>query len=174
VELELTWWDPLLMVVLAAAVALGVRRGVATLIVAVGSLLAWFILNIIGVFLAPIAFLLALGAGYGLGVLSRSLINSALESINDSDLLTSLLGGLGGLLLGLSVIAALTLSFPTSPNSTAGRFDYPSTRLPVWLYNAVEKSAVQRFLRNDHARGGLEVWGGASFVRGLLIPDKNR
>ncbi|NJK46504.1 MAG: hypothetical protein HC933_21665, partial [Pleurocapsa sp. SU_196_0] len=52
--------DPLLMVLLAGAVVLGVRRGVSTLVVALGGLIVWLVLNILGLFLAPIGFLLAL------------------------------------------------------------------------------------------------------------------
>jgi hypothetical protein len=162
------------MVLLAGAVVLGVRRGVSTLIVALGGLVVWLVLNILGLFLAPIGFLLALGAGYGLGVISRGLINTSLEELNDSSVLSPTLGGLGGLILGLGLVMALIVSFPTSPNPGAGvgRFSYPSGQLPLWLYNAVDGSAIQRFLKNDPSQGGLGVWSNSSILRNLLVPDK--
>jgi hypothetical protein len=40
------------------------------------------------------------------------------------------------------------------------------------LFNAVEKSAVQRFLRTSAANGGLGVWDSSSALRNLLVPDK--
>jgi hypothetical protein len=174
VDLELTWLDPLFMLLLAGATVLGVRRGVSMLVVALGGIVAWLVLNILGLFLAPVGFLLALGAGYGLGLISRNLVNTTLESVNDSPLLAPLLGGLGGLMLGLGLVMALAVSFPTSPNSAAGqgRFFYPSQGLPAWLYTAVEKSAVQRFLRTSAANGGLGVWDNSSILRNLLVPDK--
>jgi hypothetical protein len=132
------------------------------------------VLNILGLFVAPIGFLLALGAGYGLGLISRNLVNTTLESVNDSPTLAPLLGGLGGFVLGLGLVMALAVSFPTSPNPAAGqgRFFYPSRQLPLWLYDAVEKSAVQRFLRSSAASGGLGVWDNSSILRNLLVPDK--
>ena len=171
-QLELTWLDTILMVLLAGATVLGVRRGVSTLIVALASIVAWLVLNILGLFLAPVGFLLALGAGYLLGLMARTFINGPLESVNDSPVLSNVLGGFGGLLLGLGLVMALALSFPSSPNPAANSFSYPSTRLPTWLGSAVRDSAVQRFLSEAPTRGGLGVWGGGSLLRNLLVPDK--
>ena len=62
-QLELTWVDIVLMVLLAASIVLGVRRGVSMLIVALGSLVVWIVLNILGLFFPPLGFAIALVAG---------------------------------------------------------------------------------------------------------------
>ena len=171
-QLELTWVDVVLMVLLAASIVLGVRRGVSMLIVARGSLVVWIVLNILGLFFPPLGFAIALAAGYALGVLARTLVNGPLEALGEAALPSMLLGGFGGLLLGLGLIAALVLSLPISANSASGGFDYPSTRLPTWIGNGVRDSAVQRYLSGPVSRGGLGVWSSNSALRNLLVPDK--
>ncbi len=171
-QLELTWVDALLMVLLAASIVLGVRRGVSMLIVALGSLVVWIVLNILGLFFPPFGFVIALIAGYALGALARTLVNGPLEALSEAALPAMMLGGFGGLLLGLGLIAALILSMPISANTASGGFDYPSTRLPTWIGNGVRDSAVQQFLSQPASRGGLGVWGSNSALRNLLVPDK--
>lgn len=171
-QLELSWVDIVLMVLLAASIVLGVRRGVSMLIVALGSLVVWIVLNILGLFFPPLGFAIALVAGYVLGVLARTLVNGPLEALGEAALPAMVLGGFGGLLLGLGLIAALALSLPISANSASGGFDYPSTRLPTWIGNGVRDSAVQRYLSNPVSRGGLGVWSSNSALRNLLVPDK--
>lgn len=171
-QLELTWVDAVLMVLLAASIVLGVRRGVSMLIVALGSLIVWIVLNILGLFFPPLGFVIALISGYALGALARTLVNGPLEALSEAALPAMVLGGFGGLMLGLGLIAALVLALPISANSASGGFDYPSTRLPAWIGNGVRDSAVQRYLSQPVSRGGLGVWSSNSALRNLLVPDK--
>jgi hypothetical protein len=171
-QLEMTWVDAFLMVLLASSIVLGMRRGVSMLVVALGSILLWLILNNVGLFFPPLAFFIALGAGYGVGLLARALATGPLESVSDAPLPSMIAGGIGGFLIGVCLIFALVLALPISANSATGGFNYPSERLPAWLLSGVRDSAVQRFLSTPTSRGGLGVWGNASILRGALVPDR--
>jgi hypothetical protein len=168
----MTWVDVLLMVLLASSTVLGMRRGVSMLVVALSSIVVWLVLNILGLFFPPLGFLIALAAGYGIGLLARALVTGPLEPLSDAPLPALVAGGFGGFLMGLCLVAALALSLPISPNPATGGFDYPSSRLPLWLAQGVRDSAVQQWLSNPASRGGLGVWGNSSILRGALVPDR--
>lgn len=165
-----TLLDLLLVALLAGITAAGVRRGIAGLAAGAATITCWFAANQLGDVHPLLAVAVALGAGLAVGRFS-----SALEPVPAGNLTgpQAALGGLGGLLAGLGLVAALALSFPTytNPSDAYGRFEYPSSRVPVWLLQATRDSAIQRFLSEPRERGGLGVWTGSEAVRGLLLPD---
>ena len=170
---DLTAFDLMLLVILAGVIAIGVRRGVAGLVAGLGTLVFWPLLNLAG-FLEPLlAFVLAFAAGLLLGQVARVVHSTGLISAS-SDAARAVMGGVGGLIMGLGLVLALTMSFPTRTNFAQGTFFYPSDRLPSWLFDAVNQSAIQRLLTAPQAKGGLDVWRASMGVRAYLVPDRNR
>lgn len=175
VEISLTPFDALLITLLAGVVAVGVRRGLVALVAGAGGLILLPVMNLLGVLSLPAGFLAAAAAGIGLAYAARALTGtSLLAGIGETT--AAALGGLGGLLIGLGLISALALSFPTSPNFAAGTgaYFYPSANLAPWLRSTVERSAIARLLSDPPSRGGLGVWGTPGLLRSTLVPDRNR
>lgn len=172
--IELTWFDALLIALLAGTTVIGMRRGLAGLFAALGGLALWPLLNWLGFIHPVVALVLALGLGTVLGQLARSFVTwPAFTYV--TEVTQAALGGLGGLVLGLGLVAALALSFPIRPNPAAGpgQFRYPSDNLAPWLGATVERSLIQRLLTNPRRQGGLNIWRGSPAVRALLVPDRN-
>lgn len=156
----MTWFDALLVTLLAVVTALGARRGLAGLAWGVGALVVAFVANFLGLGAVPAALLaLLLGAVSGFAI-SR-LIPDPLERPWHM-----VVGGLGGLLLGGVLMSSLALAFPMALRATpAGKQAlYPSPDLAPGLYHAVASSAVQSGLRN--------VWTSNVAARTLLVPDR--
>jgi hypothetical protein len=156
----ITWFDALLVTLLAAMTALGARRGLAGL--------AWGVLGALGILVAN-----ALGLGL-LPAIIVALVLSAVCALAISRLIRNPLeeawhlvaGAVGGLLLGAVLTGSLVLGFPREVRVTPQglRTDYPSTTLSPTLYDAVRESAIQNALRG--------VWGRSSPVHNLLVPDQ--
>ncbi|RJF72550.1 hypothetical protein D3875_14370 [Deinococcus cavernae] len=158
----MTWFDALLITLLALVTALGARRGLAGLAWGVGALVVAFVTNVLGLGGVPSAVLaLLLGAVSGLAI-SR-LIPDPLERPSHM-----LAGGVGGLLLGTVMIASLALAFPMAVRATpSGKQSlYPSPDLAPGLYSAVANSAIQTGLRS--------IWTSSVAARTLLLPDRAR
>lgn len=156
----MTWFDILLVTLLAAVTALGARRGLAGLAWSLGSLVLVFVLHLLRLPALP-ALVLALLLGGALSVVVRRLVPYPLERPWHL-----LVGALGGLLLGGVLISALALSFPLAVQVTpAGqKMLYPSPDLAPGLQAAVANSAIQEELKG--------VWHGPQWVRTLLLPDR--
>jgi hypothetical protein len=165
---DLTWFDATLIALLAGTVVIGVRRGVAGLVSGLGGLVVWFGLNLVGGVEPLLALVLAIAVGVGLTSLARSVL--AWPPVAGlSDVAGAALGGLGGAAFGAAMVAALALSFPTSPNPAAGRgqFYYPSEYLPMAVKVAVGRSVIQRWITSSG------VWQHPGPIRALLLPDRN-
>jgi hypothetical protein len=78
------------------------------------------------------------------------------------------------LILGLGLVAALSLGFPTRQNPTTGKFFYPSDSLPNWIYDGVNQSVIQTSLSKGRNNGGLGIWSSSKTIRAFLLPDRNR
>lgn len=152
----ITWFDALLVTLLAAIVTMGIRRGLAGALWAVFALVALFLLNF-AVPLPLLALVLALIAGYAAAWGAQRLIE---EPVTQPWQLA--VGGLGGLLLGAVVVASLALSFPVRVLGSQGV--YPSTSMPTTVYYAVYNSYIV-----SHLSG---VWSGNRLLRTLLMPDR--
>lgn len=156
----ITWFDALLITLLAIATALGARRGLAGLAWGVGSLVTAFVANLLGLGMLP-ATLLALV----LGVVMALAIGRLIPDPNEKPW-HLVVGGFGGLLLGGLLISTVALSFPLAVRATptGKQALYPSPDLNPGLYEAVAHSAIQNSLDG--------VWTASRSVRSLLIPDQ--
>lgn len=146
----ITWFDALLVTLLALAAALGARRGLAGLAWGLGVVAVCFISNF---FLHgwP-ALVLALLLGYGAAWLAQRLIGPALETWQIA------VGAVGGLLVGLVLVGSLALDFPVGADN-----QYPTNKLPISVHDAVVNSYVQKTL--------FPVFSGNDALKTLLIPD---
>ena len=133
--LDLTWFDLILTVLFAGVIVLGARRGVAGLVAGVVAVFAWPIINLLGRIDPLVGFFLALvGGWFVVGTLARNAYATGFINAS-SDVARTILGGLGGALMGTALVVALALSFPitSTPSAGAGAFSYPSDALPSWL-----------------------------------------
>ena len=170
-NLGLTWLDLVLATLLAGVVVLGARRGLLGLVTSLVSLLLWLVVNVFGGIHPLLGIAMALGFGAGIAFLGRSLLGELIQNL--SDIANQAAGGLGGFIIGLALICTLVLSFPTSVNPIEKKLDYPSIGLPIWLNEAISKSAIQLWLRNPPSRGGIGIWSSADAVvlKNLFTPD---
>jgi hypothetical protein len=172
---DLTFFDFVLIILMAGCTVIGVRRGVAGMVVGIGVIPLWLVLNIIGGIHPLVGFLLALAAGWLLGQLSKMLHTTGAISAA-SDTARAVMGGTGGVLLGMGLVAALALSFQTkaTPVNGPGSFVYPSPDgLPKLIADGVHDSKIVQWLSYRPSNGGLGVWNAAPVVRTLLVPDRN-
>lgn len=158
----ITWFDILLVTLLAAVTALGVRRGLSGLGLGLGGLLIAWLANVLGL-AAPLALLLGLALSFGLSVGLSQWLPRPLEQPWHL-----LAGGIGGFLLGGLLVASLALAFPlsTQKTRTGQQAYYPAPALAKWspnLYTAVANSAIQQHLSG--------VWSAAPALRTLVVPD---
>ncbi|WP_241191147.1 hypothetical protein [Deinococcus psychrotolerans] len=146
----ITWFDALLVTLLALTAALGARRGLAGLAWGLGVVAVCFVSNF---FLHgwP-ALVLALVLGFGVAWFSQRLIGPALETWHIA------LGALGGLIAGLVLVSSLALGFPIGTDN-----QYPTNKLPPSVHDAVVNSYVQKIL--------FPVFNGNDALKTLLIPD---
>ena len=158
----MTWFDALLITLLAVVTALGARRGLAGLAWGVGALVVAFVANLLGLG-AVLAGVLALVLGAVSGLAISRLIPDPLERPWHM-----VVGGLGGLLLGGVLMSALALAFPMAVRATPSGKQalYPSPDLAPGLYQAVSNSALQNSLRG--------IWTSSVASRTLFVPDRAR
>ncbi len=158
----ITWFDALLVTLLAAMTALGARRGLAGLAWGVLGVLGILVANMLGLGLLPAA-IVALVLSVSCALAISRLIRNPLE-----EAWHLLAGAVGGLMLGAVLAGSLALGFPRELRVTPQglRTDYPSTTLSPTLYDAVRESAIQNALRG--------VWTRPSLAQNLLIPDRPR
>lgn len=171
----MTWFDLVLMTLLAGIVVIGARRGLAGLVAGLGALVSWAILNIVAGVEPLLGLLLSAAAGFGWAWFAKYL-NTIPAFQPTSELMATGLGALGGLILGLGLIAALSLGFPLRPTAAAGagKFVYPSDSLPNWIYDGVRQSVIQQTLSIGRDKGGLGIWSSSKTIRAYLLPDRNR
>jgi hypothetical protein len=170
---DVTWFDLIMMTLLAGVVVIGARRGVAGLVAGLGALLAWVMINIVAGVEPLLGLFLGAATGFGLAMLAKY-INTIPAFQTSSELVSLALGAVGGLILGLGLVAAISLGFPTRINPTNGELYYPSDRLQTWIGDAVKKSVIQSYLSNSRNNGGLGIWTSSKTIRAFLLPDRNR
>lgn len=154
----ITWFDALLVTLLAAVTVMGARRGLAGAVWGVVALMAWLLVNLFSP-LPLLALVLALAAGYGAAWLARSAVPGGVSEVWHLGV-----GAVGGLALGVMVVCALALSFPI--RSIGSNRTYPSSNLPPALYYAVYNSFAA-----SHLTG---LWSGNRVARLFLAPDRNK
>lgn len=157
-----TWFDALLVTLLALVTALGVRRGLAGLLWGVAALLACLIANMVmpHPLLAVLAALaLSAAAAFAAGRLAPDPAEHPWYGAA---------GGIGGLLLGALLISALTLSFPLEVRGAGAQRQtvYPASTLPGPVQAAVGGSVIKRQL--------MQVWTSGRVLQTLIIPDQVR
>lgn len=149
----ITWFDALLVTLLALAAALGARRGLAGLAWGLGVVAACFVSN--SFLHGWPAVVLALLLGFGVTWLAQRLISPALETWHIA------VGTVGGLLVGLVLVGSLALDFPIGRDN-----QYPTNTLPPSVHDAVVNSYLQKTL--------FPVFSGNDALKTLLIPDYTR
>ena len=154
----ITWFDALLVTLLAAITTMGIRRGLVGALWAVFTLAALLLVNLFSP--APLialllAALLGLVAAWG----AQRLIPEPVTQFWQLGV-----GGLGGLALGAVVVAALALGFPIRVLGNQG--SYPASTLPGPVYYALYNSYFV-----SHLSG---VWSGNKLLRLLIVPDRAR
>jgi membrane protease YdiL (CAAX protease family) len=136
----MTWFDLLLTLIVALLTAIGAQRKMIGALVGIGSLILFRILLVMLVQIGPVvALLFALAAGVLLGFAGRSLV----QRRRGSPLPFTILGGVGGFLLGVLLVLSLVTSLPleVTVNNT---INYPGTGLPPVLETAVRQSYLVR------------------------------
>lgn len=139
----MSWFDFLLMAFVASLIALGVKRQMSGLLVGIGAVLGFRVLLTISANSnSAVAIAFALIAGLILGLFGLKLNN-----IKVSDLLKSILGGFGGVLLGVLMLLAIITSLPLEKNIN-NLIVYPGQQLPRAVRPAVQESYFVDIGRN--------------------------
>lgn len=136
----MTWFDLLLTLLLALLTAIGAQRKMIGALVGIGGFVLFRILLLMFIQISPlVALLFALTAGMLLGFAGRSLV----QRRRGSPLPFTILGGVGGFLLGILLILSLVTSLPLeiTVNNTV---NYPGSGLPPVLETAVRQSYLVR------------------------------
>ncbi|MFC5847190.1 hypothetical protein [Deinococcus petrolearius] len=159
----ITWFDALLVTLLAAMTALGARRGLAGLAWGVLGVLGILVANALGLGVVPallVALVLSVAGALAIGRLVRNPLEEVWHLVA---------GAAGGLLLGAVLAGSLALGFPYELRATPKEGlvrAYPATTLSPTLYDAVGGSVIQNALRG--------VWTRPSLAQKFLIPDQPR
>jgi len=136
---DLTWLDVLLTLVVAVFVAVGVEKKLIGFFVGVGGVVALRALQ--GVWQSNPALAIALGValGVGLGLLGRRLVAPGRGPV----LLFKVMGGFGGLVMGLALVATLVTSLPIQRNAANPReIFYPPRDAPASLQAVIQRSPL--------------------------------
>lgn len=136
---EITWLDALLTVAVAVFVAVGVEKKLIGFFVGVGGVVALRPLLGLGQANPALAVALGLGLGVALGLLGRRLVAPGRGPV----VLFKVMGGFGGLLLGLALVASLVTSLPIQRNAANPReIFYPPRAAPAVLLGAFQRSPL--------------------------------
>lgn len=131
--MTLTWLDLAALIALAAALALGIRRGLSFTL----ALIPAAALYMVGAQFLPsnLVFLAVLVVGVACASLVQLLpiprLNFQLEA---------LLGGIGGLIWGLILALTIWVSLPSEYTASTGRVRYPSSKIETWKQRGVQQS----------------------------------
>lgn len=139
----MTWFDILLLIIFATLIALGVKRKLAGFLIGLGGLLLFRPLLVVFEGNPLIALILALLAGLIFGLISRRLIFKR----RGLDLPLSILGGIGGGLLGLLTVLSLITAFEVEPNVN-NVYEISARSIPAAAQSAVLQSRMVRIGRD--------------------------
>lgn len=136
---EITWLDALLVLMVAVFVAVGAEKKLIGFFVGVGGVVALRALQ--GVWQTNPALAIALGVAIGvaLGLLGRRLVPPSRGPI----LAFKIMGGFGGLVMGLALLASLVTSLPIQRNAANPReIFYPPRAAPTAMLSAFQRSPL--------------------------------
>jgi hypothetical protein len=133
----MSWLDLVLFGLVALLSAFGAKRRLTGLAVGVGALVLFRLLLVVFVNSPWVGLAFALSAGVLLGLLGRSLIPQR----RGSALPGTLLGGVGGFVLGLLLVFATVTSLPIERNLN-DQIVYPPRLLPLSVRAAVIESRL--------------------------------
>lgn len=158
--LSMTWFDALLVTLLAMITAFGARNGLTGLFWGISGVAICLIVNIFNLGLI-VSLVLAVLLGGGIAFAMSRLVGTAADQP-----LSLLLGGIGGACMGFLLVVTLALSFPIELKNTADsqQVVYPSTKLAAPLRQGIGESFVVK-----QAAG---AWNGSSMVKTLFVPDR--
>lgn len=154
----MTWFDAILVTLLALVTALGARRGLAGAVWGVGAVALCWLCNLLSGLPALVAALL-LSMGLALGTQRLAVPHQ------DFPWWHGLAGALGGLAFGLSLIFAFTLGFPLQIKGTTQLYPAPAS-VTGSFYSALKNSYIQNSLQ--------KVWVQNDIVQTLLVPDQTK
>ena len=158
----MTWLDILLMIAFAALLGLGVKRRLAGALVGLGGVLLFRPLLVVFNGNLYLALGLALVAGLLLGLISRAVVLRQ----RGADILFSVLGGLGGGLLGILLLLVFVTSLPLERNVN-DQIVYPAQSLPGAVRSAVNASPLVNLGRDILLYPLLEAGGQVTANSGL-------
>lgn len=143
--MPVTWIDALLVLIVAAATAMGAKRRLVGLVVGVGAVLLLKPLLVVGSRSPALALIAALVGGLLLAVISQRIGSPG----NRQRWPGMVAGGFGGLLLGLAIVVALVTSLPIERNVANPReIYYPPRNAPGSLSTVLQRSPMVTFGRN--------------------------
>lgn len=131
----MSWFDLLLLVMVASCTAFAAQRKLSGLLVALGGLVLLKPLLLIGQINALFALLIALPLGLALGIGGRY-VSQRVQLSNPAE---TVLGGIGGFCLGVTLTLALMTSFPLARDLN-NRIVYPAPGMPLMMQRAVQES----------------------------------
>lgn len=161
----MTWIDTTLVIAVASTTALASERRFSGLLVGLGGVLAFHPLLTLAQSSPLLALALALLTGLALALIGRHL----LQRVRLPALVGRLAGGLGGLLLGLTIALALTTSLPIGRQPLSGGVFYPPTDLPPAVQPAVSGSTAVDAGRSVLLFPLLEAQGEVSPTSSVLL-----
>jgi hypothetical protein len=160
--LMLSWLDLIALLVLSAALGVGIRQGVPFALAVVPALVLYVLLaSLLGAWL-PLAALpfLALALGLSMAYLSHLVPITPLTPT-----LEAIIGGVGGFLWGLFLAFIIWVSFPSEFVASTGALRYPSERIPSGVKDGIVSSPFARPL--------FDWAAGNPVLRAALLPHVN-
>lgn len=133
----MNWIDIVLVLALGAMTALAAQRKLSGLFVGLGGMILLRPLLLLGHLSGPLAVLVALLVGVALGFAGRTVSRKVRRDLP----VFSLLGGLGGFLLGVALLIVVVTSLPIG-HDISGRIVYPPQDLREPFVTAVQRSRL--------------------------------
>ncbi|ADD27385.1 hypothetical protein [Meiothermus ruber] len=137
----LSWLDLVALLVLSAALGVGIRQGVAFTLAVVPALLLYILLTAWAGSLLPIAALPVLALALSLGM---AYVRHFIPINPLSPVLEGIIGGLGGLAWGLFLAAVIWVGFPSEFVASTGALRYPSEQISSGVKDGIVSSAFAR------------------------------
>lgn len=137
----LSWLDLVALLVLSAALGVGIRQGVAFTLAVVPALLLYILLTAWAGSLLPIAALPVLALALSLGT---AYVRHFIPVNPLSPLLEGVVGGFGGLVWGLFLASVIWVSFPSEFVASSGALRYPSEQISSGVKDGIVSSAFAR------------------------------
>ncbi len=139
-----TWIDVVLVLMVAITTALGAKRRLVGLVVGAGAVLLLRPLMVVGSRDPWVALAAALVGGILLALIGQRLVSPALRQRWPG----TVLGGLGGLMLGLAMLVALVVSLPIERSpANQNALIYPPSNAPLGLSEVFKRSPTVRMGR---------------------------